>query len=295
MLADRRRLWEGITVRLSSRCRQLTKYLGNERRVYTGKRGAIGATTLPLKCTQNGLFRPFSQEDPLRNGTGLGLAIVKAISDRMSGDLRISSVEGDGTTVSLVFPAELIIKAPRPTFPPIPFKSAILYGYDEGHRGSALLQDVTTRYLTEWWGVRVLKPEEESDTDLIIINESLALFRSRVQRRQIQQPVVLLMSTRRDLDVCKWSIAEFENSGGVCEVMFKPSGPVRLHCALMRAAQKHAQAQLQEKAPRDLGAPLSDIIDHIDDPITKLELQDEEPSEFRVLCVEDNPMLRRML
>ena len=248
----------------------------------------------PIKYSQNGLFRPFSQEDPLRNGTGLGLAIVKAISDRMSGDLRISSVEGAGTTVSLVFPAEPIVKAPKPIFPPIPFTSAVLYGYNESHCGSTLLQAVTTRYLAEWWGVRVLEPEE-SDADLIIINESLTLFQSRVQRRQIQQPIVLLMSTRRDLDVCKSSIAEFENSGGVCEVMFKPSGPVRLHCALMRAAQKHAQARLQEDAPRALEAPLSDIIDHIDDPITNPEPRDEEPSKFRVLCVEDNPMLRRML
>ena len=294
MLADRRRLWEGITISLSLRCIHLTKYLGHECRVYTGKRVAIGTTALPPKCSQNGLFQPFSQEDPLRNGTGLGLAIVKAISDRMAGDLRISSVEGDGTTVSLVFPAEPIVEAPKPIFLPIPFKSAILYGYNESHRGSALLQDVTTRYLTEWWGVRVLK-QEESETDLVIINESLALFRSRVQRRQIQQPVVLLMSTRRDLDDCKSSIAKFENSGGVCEVMFKPSGPVRLHCTLVRAAQKHAQAQLQENAPRDSGAPLSDIIDPIDEPIIKSELQDEEPSKFRVLCVEDNPMLRRML
>ena len=213
----------------------------------------------------------------------------------MSGDLRISSVEGDGTKVSLTFPVEPITKAPKPIFPPIPFKSTILYGYNESHRGSTLLKAVTTRYLTEWWGVRVLEPEDESDTDLIIINESLALFRSWVQRRQIQQPVVLLISTRRDLDVCKLSIAEFENSGGVCEVMFKPSGPVRLHCALMRAAQKHAQAQLQENAPRDSGVPLSDILDHVDHPITKPELQDEEPTRFRVLCVEDNPMLRRML
>jgi len=212
----------------------------------------------------------------------------------MSGDLRISSDEGDGTTVSLGFPAEPIIKDPKLIFPPIPFKSAVFYGCDESHRGSTLLQAVTTRYLAEWWGIRVLKPEE-SDADLIIIDESLALFRSRVQRRQIRQPIVLLMSNRRDLDVCKLNIAKYGNSGGVCEIMFKPLGPVRLHCALVRAAQKHAQAQLLGDGPCDLGAPLWDIPDNIGGPVTKPELQDEEPSRFRVLCVEDNAMLRRML
>jgi len=103
------------------------------------------------------------------------------------------------------------------------------------------------------------------------------------------------MSTRRDLDVCKLYIAEFENSGGICEIMFKPSGPVRLHCALMRAAQKHAQARLHGDRPSDLGEPLPDILDEIDGPITMLGLQDEETSGFRVLCIEDNPMLRRIL
>ena len=213
----------------------------------------------------------------------------------MSGDLQISSIEGDGTTISLVFPVEPIIKAPKLFFPPTPFKSVVLCGYNEGHRGSALLQMATTRYLAEWWNLRVLKPEEESDADLIIINESLTLFRSRVQRRQIEQPIVLLMSTRRDLDDYKLNIAEFENSGGVCEVMFKPSGPLRLHSALMRAAQKHAQTQFQGDEPRGLEEPPLDIPDQIDGPITKPEVEDEDASRFRVLCVEDNSMLRRIL
>lgn len=251
--------------------------------------------SVPLKYTQNGLFRPFSQEDPLRNGTGLGLAIVKAISDRMSGDLQISSVEGGGTTVSLVFPAEPIIEAPKTNTPSLPFKTAVLYGCNESHSGSTLLQAITTRYLTEWWGIRVLKPEDESDADLIIIDESLALFRSRVQRQQIQQPIVFLMSTRRDLDACKSNITEFENSGGVCEIIFKPSGPVRLQCALLRAAQKHAQAQLQGDAPRNLVEPLSGVSNHMDGFTRKPEVQDEDATRFRVLCIEDNPMLRRIL
>jgi len=213
----------------------------------------------------------------------------------MSGDLQISSIEGDGTTISLGFPVEPIIKAPKLSFPPTPFKSVVLCGHNEGHRGSALLQMVTTRYLAEWWNLRVLKPEEESDADLIIINESLALFRSRVQRRQIAQPIVLLMSTRRDLDDYKLNIAEFENSGGVCEVMFKPSGPLRLHSTLMRVAQKHAQTQFQGDEPRGVEEPPLDTPDQTDGPITKPEVEDEDASRFRVLCVEDNSMLRRIL
>ena len=141
----------------------------------------------------------------------------------------------------------------------------------------------------------MLKPEEGSDADIILINESLALFRSRVQRQRVQQPIILLISTRRDLDVYKLNITEFENGGGVCEIIFKPSGSVRLQCALLRAAQKHAQAQLQGDGPRDLVEPLSGVLDQIDGPTSKSEVQDEDTTRFRVLCVEDNPMLRRIL
>jgi signal transduction histidine kinase len=45
-------------------------------------------------------------------GTGLGLPLVRAMMELQNGSLQIDSIPDDGTIVSLVFPAELIMPAP---------------------------------------------------------------------------------------------------------------------------------------------------------------------------------------
>jgi signal transduction histidine kinase len=40
-----------------------------------------------------------------QTGTGLGLALVRALTEMHDGKFRIDSVEGQGTTVSVSFPA----------------------------------------------------------------------------------------------------------------------------------------------------------------------------------------------
>ena len=54
------------------------------------------------------LFEPFFRADPSRTraagGAGLGLAITKRIVDRHNGETIVESVEGAGTTVSVVLP-----------------------------------------------------------------------------------------------------------------------------------------------------------------------------------------------
>jgi signal transduction histidine kinase len=72
----------------------------------TGK--GIGADFL-----QNGLFRPFSQEDTLTPGTGLGLSLVKRIVLELRGDVSIQSQVGVGTTVNIVLPLEQVSNSPE--------------------------------------------------------------------------------------------------------------------------------------------------------------------------------------
>ncbi|KAJ5539790.1 hypothetical protein N7513_008122 [Penicillium frequentans] len=63
----------------------------------TGK--GIGAEYL-----QNGVFSPFSQEDPLASGSGLGLSIVHQAVGFLGGSIEIESTKGAGTTLSIHTP-----------------------------------------------------------------------------------------------------------------------------------------------------------------------------------------------
>ncbi|KAM0258281.1 hypothetical protein ACHAQJ_003923 [Trichoderma viride] len=55
---------------------------------------------------KHGLFRPFSQEDPLSPGAGLGLSLVKQIATHLQGDVSIQSELGVGTIASVTLPLQ---------------------------------------------------------------------------------------------------------------------------------------------------------------------------------------------
>ncbi|KAM0494651.1 hypothetical protein ACHAP8_008519 [Fusarium lateritium] len=56
---------------------------------------------------QNGLFKPFSQENHLSPGTGLGLSFVKQIAAQFGGQISVKSRVGTGTTVTVRLPMKL--------------------------------------------------------------------------------------------------------------------------------------------------------------------------------------------
>ncbi|KAF4341315.1 nik-1 (Os-1p) [Fusarium beomiforme] len=56
---------------------------------------------------QNGLFKPFSQENHLSPGTGLGLSFVKQITTQFGGQISVDSRVGVGTTVTVRLPMKL--------------------------------------------------------------------------------------------------------------------------------------------------------------------------------------------
>jgi signal transduction histidine kinase len=65
------------------------------------------------------VFRRFYRGDRTRStpGTGLGLAIVKAVADAHGGVVRIDSVAGEGTTVTVSFPATIGVEEGTPDAP----------------------------------------------------------------------------------------------------------------------------------------------------------------------------------
>lgn len=61
----------------------------------------IGIPETEIKNVSNRFYRA---SNSIGSGTGLGLAITKKVAENMSGSLEITSTEGKGTTVTLIFP-----------------------------------------------------------------------------------------------------------------------------------------------------------------------------------------------
>ncbi len=63
------------------------------------------------------IFEDFRQVDAKRNrsveGTGLGLAIVKHLVELMGGSIKVESVYGQGTTVSITIPQKIVDRRPK--------------------------------------------------------------------------------------------------------------------------------------------------------------------------------------
>ena len=64
------------------------------------------------------IFERFYRVDPARHrstgGTGLGLSIVKHVAATHGGDVRVWSVEGQGSTFTLTLPQHLLRRGTSP-------------------------------------------------------------------------------------------------------------------------------------------------------------------------------------
>jgi signal transduction histidine kinase/DNA-binding response OmpR family regulator len=63
-------------------------------------------------------IEPFFSSKPLGKGTGLGLSMVDGLAVQLGGTLQLSSIEGEGTTATLMLPvATALAQAAHPTLP----------------------------------------------------------------------------------------------------------------------------------------------------------------------------------
>ncbi|KZO91573.1 hypothetical protein CALVIDRAFT_521478 [Calocera viscosa TUFC12733] len=187
---------------------------------------------------KNQLFHPFSQENPMQSGTGLGLAIVNSIvrSESVNGKVDVWSVEGQGTEIKVSFDAEVLPaddsrcgENPAAELDVLGSASVSLIGFDQEHRGQALVREVIKTYLRDWWDFDV---KDENDLgNILIVNEDFLFVRELVRQRDVGRPVILLSAVRGDQKVSAVCDA-YERMGGLIAVVFKPGGPTRLLKAL---------------------------------------------------------------
>jgi signal transduction histidine kinase len=119
LVADRRAVHQIVLNLLSNAVK--FSLAGGEIRIRAGRRGpsvwfavedkgmGIPASELP------GLGQPFvqvrNQAGLVQGGTGLGLALVRALTEKHQGSMKIESVEGAGTTVTIELPANAAVAA----------------------------------------------------------------------------------------------------------------------------------------------------------------------------------------
>ncbi|KAF7327444.1 Histidine kinase [Mycena kentingensis (nom. inval.)] len=194
------------------------------------------------KFRKEQLFHPFSQENPLQTGTGLGLAIVNSIvrSESVNGKLDVFSEEGVGTEIKITFTATTTPdEPPAPEMEPFRFEdpsrpaTLSLVGFDLDHKGVQLLHDTIQTYAASWWGFEV-RPARKPLGDIVILNEDVELVKKATAERDIARPFIIL-STLHGNPTILATVADYENIGGFCRVIYKPGGPSRLYALLKLA------------------------------------------------------------
>lgn len=117
---------------------------------------------------QEGLFSPFSQEDPMASGSGLGLSIVRQAVGFLGGSIEIESTKGVGTQLSIHTPLVKSSPASETSSSNSTFNTLRRYTEDKtigilgfgellrSQRDTALYSSLE-RMCRDWFGLKVTK------------------------------------------------------------------------------------------------------------------------------------------
>ncbi|KAK4501533.1 hypothetical protein PRZ48_007342 [Zasmidium cellare] len=220
---------------------------------------------------QEGMFEPFTQEDPFQPGTGLGLSIVKEIVSSLDGSIEIKSTPGVGTEVDVYLKLAVDssaasnnesskevdpLDANRPSqmhAHPLAMASkmagkrlVLLDPQDPDglrppmHQASRFQQTIRET-CEKWFGMHVSRAVEMSDegneADLYFYGEPppMELLRNyKREHRQRAVPVILACQSGHDAIEVIRNQGKFLNEvGEIVEVLQEPCGPRKLAKTLM--------------------------------------------------------------
>lgn len=138
------------------------------------------------------IYTPFVQEDSLAAGSGLGLSIVRSLVQSLGGCIDIKSCLGEGTTVKVTIPLTPLDRnsdglrfdlAPAPVHDRDPQSrhDHLLQSHEErtvailGVDPNDALNDSNwadlARYITDWYGLRLVSMSACEPVDLIVADE----------------------------------------------------------------------------------------------------------------------------
>lgn len=135
------------------------------------------------------LYTPFAQEDSLAVGSGLGLSIVRSLIKSLGGSIDIQSCLGEGTTVKVTLPLTPL-ERDELGFDPVPSaqdreaslkqnhllhghegKTVAILGVEPSDAASDRNWADLARYITEWYGLRLVSTSGSESIDLILADE----------------------------------------------------------------------------------------------------------------------------
>ena len=265
----------------------------------TSSPGTADTITLKFEVTDKGMGITKEVQERLRlpfvslevhakntqQGSGLGLTICKRLIEIMGGEIGVTSVVGEGSSVWVTLPAKSITQQPA--------EDKSRKRRLEGERAlivdsNPVTADIICRYLIDWKLDCVVANDAASalsqldvvgDTSysIVVIDKDLAdsdgllLARQiRARRRIVNLPIILLTSIAKPLEVGEVSAV------GNVRCVNKPVLPSELRHNLLRATGVDAEFA-------------------VDKIVTEVETEIASPHQLRVLIAEDNTVNSHIL
>ncbi|KAJ5264585.1 hypothetical protein N7505_007378 [Penicillium chrysogenum] len=207
--------------------------------------------------SQNDLFTPFMQEDPLASGSGLGLSIVRQAVNFLGGSIEINSTRGVGT--------ELTIRTPLTRFLG---KTIGLVGFGlslRSHRDTALYSSLE-RLCRDWFNLKVisvsllkdepvpfdfyLAVQTELDSEDVEGRNIFALNNHLDGGNGSSPPVVVICQSPAEAH-SMFVAAKNRDETPVFEFLSQPCGPRKLARALSLCMKRQLNQQSGRPSPEE--------------------------------------------